>query len=55
MAISLKHEKRLNWLSLNILKLSIIVTGFTPHWEICHQWNMNVNIIIRKRQPNNGY
>jgi len=30
-----KHEKKLNWLLLNILKLSIIVIGFTPHWETC--------------------
>jgi len=44
-----KQAKRLNCLSLNILKLSIIATGFTPHWEICHQWNMKVNIITGKR------
>ena len=47
-----KHEKRLNWLSLNILKFSIIAAGLTPHWETCHQWNMNVNIITKKRWPN---
>ena len=49
MVINLKQEKKLNWLLLNILKLSIIVTGFTPHWETCHQWNMSVNIITKKR------
>lgn len=49
MAEDSKQDKRPNWLLLNILKLSIIVTGFTPHWETCHQWNMNVNIITKKR------
>ena len=44
-----KQEKRLNWISLNILKLSIIVIGFIPHLETCHRWNMNVNIVTGKR------
>lgn len=49
MVEDLKQEKKLKWLSLNILKLSIIVTDFTPHWETCRQWNMNVNIVTGKR------
>jgi len=49
MVEDLKQEKKLKWLSLNTLKLFIIVTGFTPHWETCRQWNMNVNIITKKR------
>jgi len=31
MAEDSKHEKRPNWLLLNILKLFIIAIGFTPH------------------------
>lgn len=49
MVKNLKHGKNLSWLLLNILKLSIIAVGFTPHLETCHQWNMNVNIVTRKK------